>query len=132
VASVLAEEFPGFLVDEMKPGAGEANDGRIGIGIGLVLRRGLRKPMLHVRAQPWAFEKDMSAHCRDYAEPPRRVTSVCLPSWRPGGGKGLAGFCRKTTNRGGGDAEKDHSTKATGEARSSWRLPRAEEKDWRE
>ena len=79
-ASVLAEEFSGFLVDEMKPGAGEADDGRIGIGTGLV-RRGLRKPMLHVRAQPWAFEKDMPAHRREYAELARRVTSVCLRSW---------------------------------------------------
>ena len=58
--SVLTEEFSGFLVDEMKPGAGEADDGHIRIG--LVLRRSLRKPMLHVRAQPWAFEKDMPAH----------------------------------------------------------------------
>jgi len=58
----LAQEFPGFLVDEMKPGAGEADRGHIGIGIGLVLRRGRRKPMLYVRAQPRAFEKDMSAH----------------------------------------------------------------------
>ena len=47
-------------MDEMKPGAGEADDGHIRIG--LVLRWGLRKPMLHVRAQPWAFEKDMPAH----------------------------------------------------------------------
>ena len=57
-------------MDEMKPGAGEADDGRIGIGIGLV-RRGVRKPMLHIRAQPRAFEKDMSAHRRDYAKPMR-------------------------------------------------------------
>jgi hypothetical protein len=81
-ASVLAEEFAGFLVDEMKPGAGEADDGRIGIGIGVV-RRGLRKPMLHVRAQQRAFEKDMSAHGWEYAELARRVTSVCLRSWGP-------------------------------------------------
>jgi hypothetical protein len=60
-ASVLAEKLPGFLVDEMKPGAGETDDGRIGIGIGLVWR-GVREPMLHIRAQPGAFEKDMSAH----------------------------------------------------------------------
>ena len=82
LGSVLAEELAGFLMDEMKPGAGEANDGRIGIGIGLVLRRGLGKPMLHVRAQPWAFEKDMSAHRRNMQNPPRRVTSVCLRRWR--------------------------------------------------
>jgi hypothetical protein len=63
-ASVPTEEFPGFLVDEMKPGAGETGDGRVGIGIRLALRRGLRKPMLYVRAQPWAFEKDMPAHKR--------------------------------------------------------------------
>jgi len=69
-ASVLTtEEFAGFPVDEMKPGAGEANDGRIGIGIRFVLRRGLRKPMLHVRAQPWTFEKDMSAHGRNMQNP---------------------------------------------------------------
>ena len=80
--SVLAEEFAGFLVDEMKPGAGEADDGRIGIGTGLV-RRGLRKPMLYVRAQPRTFEKDMSAHSREYAKLVRRVTSVCLRSWGP-------------------------------------------------
>ena len=59
--SVLTEEFSGFLVDEMKPGAGEADDGRIGIGIGFV-RRDVRKPMLHIRAQPRAFEKDVAAH----------------------------------------------------------------------
>ena len=70
LGSVLAEELPGFLVDEMKPGAGKANDGHIGIGIGLVLRRGLGKPMLHVRAQPWAFEKDPSARYSGYGEPP--------------------------------------------------------------
>ena len=65
-ASVLAEEFSGFLVDEMKPGTGEADDGHMGIGTGLILRRGCRKPMLHVGAQPRAFEKDMPAHtiCR--------------------------------------------------------------------
>jgi hypothetical protein len=91
-ASVLAEEFPGFLVDEMKPGAGETDDGRIGIGIGLVLRRDFRKPMLYVRAQPWAFEKDMSAHRREYAEPARRVTSGCLRSW--GVGKQAVGVLR--------------------------------------
>jgi hypothetical protein len=70
-ASVLAEEFAGFLVDKMKPGAGETDDGCIGIGTGFVLRRGVRKPMLHVRAQPRAFEKDMSAQrgkiCKTYA-----------------------------------------------------------------
>jgi hypothetical protein len=58
-ASFLAEKFAGLLVDEMKPGTGEADDGRIGIGL---VRRGLRKPMLHVGAQLRAFEKDMSAH----------------------------------------------------------------------
>ena len=62
--SFLAEKFAGLLVDEMKPGAGEADDGRIGIGIGLV-RRGVREPMLHIRAQPGAFEKDVSAHRRE-------------------------------------------------------------------
>ena len=67
----------------MKPGAGEADDGRIGIGIGLV-RRGVREPMLHIRTQPWAFEKDMPAHRREYAERARPVTSVCLRSLRPG------------------------------------------------
>jgi hypothetical protein len=36
--------------------------------------------MLYVRAQPWAFEKDMPAHKRKYAELARRVTSVCLRS----------------------------------------------------
>jgi len=80
--SLLAQELAGFLVDEMKPGAGEADDGRIGIGTGLV-RRGLRKPMLYVRAQPRTFEKDMSAHSREYAKLMRRVTSVCLRSWGP-------------------------------------------------
>ena len=62
----------------MKPGAGETDDGRIEIGTGLVLRRGLRKPMLHVRAQPWAFEKNMSAHRRNMPSLRGRVTSVCL------------------------------------------------------
>jgi hypothetical protein len=68
-ASRLAEEFSGSLVDEMKPGAGETDHGHMRIG--LVLRRGRRKPMLHVGAQPRAFEKDMSAHTPEYAEPPR-------------------------------------------------------------
>jgi hypothetical protein len=67
-ASVFAEEFAGFLVDEMQPGAGETDDGRIGIGTRFVLRRGVRKPMLHIRAQSWAFEKDMSAHRTEYAK----------------------------------------------------------------
>ena len=77
LGSVLAEEFSGFLVDEMKPGAGEANDGRIGIGTRFVLRRRLRKPMLHVRAQPRAF----AAHRRNMPSLRGRVTSVCLRSW---------------------------------------------------
>ena len=81
-ASVLAEEFSGFLVDEMKPGTGEADDGHMGIGTGLILRRGCRKPMLHVGAQPRAFEKDMPAHTREYAELAWRVTSVWLRSWK--------------------------------------------------
>ena len=80
--SVLAEEFSGFLVDEMKPGAGEADDRRIGIGLGFV-RRGVRKPMLHVRAQPRAFKKDVAAHSREYAKPAQPVTSVCLRSLGP-------------------------------------------------
>ena len=80
--SVLAEKFPGCLVNEMEPGAGQAGDGGIGIGIRLVLRPDLRKPMLHIRAQPWAFEKDMPAHRREYAELARPVTSVCLRSGR--------------------------------------------------
>jgi hypothetical protein len=85
-ASLVAEEFSGFLLDEMKPGAGEADDGHIGIGTGgigtgLVLRRDRWKPMLHVGAQPWTFEKDMSAHPRKYAALARRVTSVWLRSW---------------------------------------------------
>jgi hypothetical protein len=94
--SVLTEEFSGFLVDEMKPGAGEADDGRIGIGIGFV-RRGVRKPMLHIRAQPRAFEKDMAAHSREYAKLVRPVTSVCLRSWRgpAGGERELAAANRK-------------------------------------
>jgi hypothetical protein len=84
-ASFLAQELSGFLVDEMKPGAGEADDGHIGtgtsgIGTGLVLRRGRRKPMLYVGAQPWTFEKDMSAHAREYAGLARRVISVWLRS----------------------------------------------------
>jgi hypothetical protein len=32
--------------------------------------------MLHVRAQPRAFEKDVSAHRRKYAKLVRQVTSV--------------------------------------------------------
>jgi hypothetical protein len=69
-ASLVAQEFSGFLVDEMKPGAGETDDGHIGIGTGgigtgLVLRRGRRKPMLYVGAQPRTFEKDVSAHTRN-------------------------------------------------------------------
>jgi hypothetical protein len=136
VGSVLAEEFSGFLVDEMKPGAGEANDGRIGIGIGLVLRRGLRKPMLHVRAQPWAFEKDMSAHRRNMPNPRAGHLRVFAQLEGSGQGKCGAGDWRDFVGKGpigaGVMPKRDHSTKATGEARSSWRLPRAEEKDWRE
>jgi hypothetical protein len=86
-ASVLAQEFSGLLVDEMQPGAGEADDGRIGIGIGLAFRRGFRKPMLHVRAQPGTFEEDMPAHTGEYAELARRVTSVCLRSLGPWPGR---------------------------------------------
>jgi hypothetical protein len=37
--------------------------------------------MLHIRAQPWTFEKDMPAHWREYAELAPPVTSVCLRSW---------------------------------------------------
>ncbi len=93
-ASFLAQEFSGFLVDEMKPGAGEADDGHIGIGTagigtGLVLWRGRRKPMLYVGAQPWTFEKDMSAHRAEYAELARRVTSVWLRSWSRPAGKNI-------------------------------------------
>jgi len=72
--SLLAQELAGFLVDEMKPGAGEADDAHMRVG--LVLRRGRRKPMLHVGTQPWTFEKDMSAHGRNMQGPPRRVPSV--------------------------------------------------------
>jgi hypothetical protein len=83
--SLVAEEFSGFLVDEMKPRAGETDDGQIGIGTGGIgtglVRRGRRKPMLHVGAQPWTFEKDMSAHTPEYAELAERVTSVWLRSW---------------------------------------------------
>jgi len=47
--------------------------------------------MLHVGAQPWAFEKDMPAHSGEYAELAQRVTSVGLRSsgWgkRPGESK---------------------------------------------
>src|SRR5207302_8569787 len=76
----------------MKPGAGEADDGHIGIGTGLVLRRGRRKPMLYVRAQPWTSEKDMSAHhtgnMQKLAWP---VTSVWLRSWRVSAGEKAGG-----------------------------------------
>jgi hypothetical protein len=54
-ASFLAEQLAGLLVDEMKPGAGEADDRHIGVR--LVLRRGFRKPMLNVGAQLRAFER---------------------------------------------------------------------------
>lgn len=59
-ASVLAEKLAGFLVDEMKPGAGEADDRHIGVG--LAFRGGFRKPMLNVGAQLGAFEENMTAH----------------------------------------------------------------------
>jgi hypothetical protein len=92
-ASFLAQEFSGFLVDEMKPGVGEADDGRIGIGTGGIgtglVRRGRRKPMLYVGAQPRTFEKDMSAHTREYAEAARWVTSVWLRSWSRPAGKNI-------------------------------------------
>ena len=84
-ASVLAEKFAGLLVDEMKPGAGEADDGRVGIGTGLV-RRGRRKPVLHIRAQLRAFEKDMSAHGGNMQNlRGRSPPYVCVG----GGGRGL-------------------------------------------
>lgn len=54
-------------MDEMKPGAGETDDGPVRVGA--VLRRGRRKPMLYVGAQPWAFEKNMTAHMGGYAVP---------------------------------------------------------------
>jgi hypothetical protein len=83
--SLVTEEFSGFLVDEMKPRAGETDDGQIGIGTGGIgtglVRRGRRKLMLYVSAQPWTFEKDMSAHTPEYAELAERVTSVWLRSW---------------------------------------------------
>ena len=81
-ALILAQELAGFLVDEMKPGAGQTDHRRIEIGIGLVLRRGRRKPVLHVDAQPRALEKNMPAHHRKYAKLDRPVTSVCLRSLR--------------------------------------------------
>jgi len=62
--SVLSEELAGFLVDEMQPRAGEAD--HRDIGIGLVLRRGRRKPMLHRGAQARAFEENVtSSHSAD-------------------------------------------------------------------
>jgi hypothetical protein len=86
-ASLLAQEFSGFPVDEMKPGAGETDDGHVGIGTALVLRRRRRQPVLDVRAQMRTFEKDMPAHKREYAELMRRITSVWLRSWEvPAGG----------------------------------------------
>jgi len=60
VASLLAEQFAGLLVDEMQPGAGEA-DHRL-IGIRLVRGRDFWQPVLHGGAQPRAFVKDMPAH----------------------------------------------------------------------
>ena len=54
----IVHERTGFLVDEMKPGAGQTDHGQIEIGIGGVLQRGRRKPVLHVHAGPRALEKD--------------------------------------------------------------------------
>lgn len=59
-ASVLAQKLAGLPVDEMKPGAGETDHRHIGIGF--VVRPGRRKPMLHVRADRWTLEKDMTTH----------------------------------------------------------------------
>ena len=73
-------EVSRFLVDEMKPGAGEADDGHIGIGIGFAPARS-PEANAALRAQPRAFENYMPAHRREYAELARRVTSVCLRSW---------------------------------------------------
>jgi len=80
-ASILAEQLAGFLVDEVQPRAGEAD--QRGIGIRLVLARNVRQPMLHVGAQPRAFEKDMSTHLRDMRRRSLAVTSVCLRSCGP-------------------------------------------------
>jgi hypothetical protein len=62
----------------MKPGAGQADDGNIRIGP--VLRGGRRKPMLYVGAQPWTFEKDMSAHGREICRASRAgsLPYVCV------------------------------------------------------
>jgi hypothetical protein len=60
--SFLSEEFAGFPVNEMEAGAGEAANRHIGIGVRLVIRGGIRKPMLHVGAQLRAFEENMTAH----------------------------------------------------------------------
>ena len=90
--SLVAQEPAGFLVNEMKPGAGETDDGHIGIGTGLVLRRGRRKPMLYVRAQPWTSEKDRSAHhSGNMQKLAWRVTSVWLRSWRGPAGEKAGG-----------------------------------------
>ena len=59
-ALVLAEQFAGFPVDEMEPGAGKANHRRIGIGF--VRCRDFWQPMLHGGAQSRAFKQDMSVH----------------------------------------------------------------------
>jgi hypothetical protein len=87
--SVLAQKLAGFLVDEMKPGAGQTEDGNIRIGP--VLRGGRRKPMLNVRAQPWTFEQDMSAHGREICRSSRAgsLPYVCVVGG-PGGRKDAA------------------------------------------
>jgi hypothetical protein len=109
----------------MKPGAGETDDGHIGIG--LVLRRGLRKPMLHVRASRGHLKRI----CRPIGGTMQNLRGgsppyVCVVGgFRPG--KQAAGFPRmltkdadelrrQGTNR-GGEAERDHSIKGDGEER---------------
>jgi hypothetical protein len=47
--------------------------------------------MLYIRAQLRAFEKDVPAHRREYAELARRVTSVCLRRWRVPAGENAGG-----------------------------------------
>ena len=80
-ALVLSEQFAGFPVDEMEPGASKANHRRIGIGF--VRCRDFWQPMLHGGAQSRAFKQDVSVHVSNMRR--RRLRSppyVCVGAAR--------------------------------------------------
>ena len=88
-ASVLAEKSAGFLViNEAGCRRGRRRTHR---NRNWACRRGLRKPMLHIRAQPRAFENYMSAHsgiCKTWRRSPPYVCVVGVAGGRRRRGSG--------------------------------------------